>query len=419
MNAPLPTLESTRVAVIGLGYVGLPLALAFSKCYPTFGFDTNTKRLEQLQQGIDTTAQVETKQIIESSVQFCANLNQIAQANVYIICVPTPIDAYKVPDLSPLLYASELVGKVLQKGNVVIYESTTYPTCTENECKHMLECTSSLQLNADFYLGYSPERINPSDKIHTLENICKITSASTPEAAGFVDSLYASIIPAGTHCVSSIKTAEMVKIIENAQRDLNIAFVNEMCIICDYLEIDALEVLEAAKTKWNFLPFAPGLVGGHCISIDPYYLTHKMNSIGYYPQVISSGRLINDTMPHFIAQKIIKLMIKAQIEILSSRILILGITFKQDCPDIRNSKVPLVKNELEEYGAKVCIYDPIADRQNVQETYGISLLESLPNSAFDAIFLAVGHSAFLNLSHYQLGKQKHIYFSLTHHKLDA
>ena len=311
----------------------------------------------------------------------------------------------------------EIVGKVLQKGNVVIYESTTYPTCTENECKNILENASSLYCNQDFYLGYSPERINPSDNSHTLTQICKITSGSTLEAAHFVDSLYASIITAGTHCVSSIKTAEMTKIIENAQRDLNIAFINEMCMICDYLDIDALEVLEAAKTKWNFLPFTPGLVGGHCISVDPYYLTHKMNAIGYIPQVISSGRLINDTMPHFIAQKIIKLMIKSHIQVLNARILILGITFKQNCPDIRNSKVPLVKKELEEFGAKVNIYDPIANYEQVQKHYQISLIKSLPAKQFDAIFLAVPHTPFLSLKRTDFAKEQHIYYTPTPHTL--
>ncbi|AAP78257.1 nucleotide sugar dehydrogenase [Helicobacter hepaticus] len=414
----LPSLESAHIAVIGLGYVGLPLAVAFGKVYPTIGFDIDSKRIEELQTGIDNTQEVNKEDILQASqLYFCDQLTHIASANIYIICVPTPIDKNKVPDLSPLLNASKLVGKVLQKGNLVIYESTTYPTCTETECKNMLESTSHLSLNKDFYLGYSPERINPSDSSHTLTQIRKITSGSTLEVAKFVDSLYASIITAGTHCVSSIKTAEMVKIIENAQRDLNIAFVNEMCIICDYLDIDALEVLEAAKTKWNFLPFSPGLVGGHCISIDPYYLTHKMNAIGYIPQVISSGRLINDMMPHFVAQKMIKLMIAQHIEVLSSKILILGITFKQNCPDIRNSKVPLVKKELEDFGAQVSIYDPLANVKEVQKQYGITLLPSLPTEYFDAIFLAVAHDKFLSLSHQDLGKKEHIYYTLTHHKL--
>ena len=418
MLAPLPQLDTIRIAVIGLGYVGLPLLIAFSKRYNAIGFDINPTRIESLQKGIDETKQVSKEEILRSHCTFSSTLCDIVEANVYIICVPTPIDEYKVPDLSALLGASEMVGKVLQRGNIVIYESTTYPTCTENECRAMLELTSSLHLNSDFYLGYSPERINPSDSIHTLSNIRKITSGSNDEAAAFVDTLYASIITAGTHRVSSIKTAEMTKIIENAQRDLNIAFVNEMCIICDYLDIDALEVLEAAKTKCNFLPFTPGLVGGHCISIDPYYLTHKMNAIGYVPQVISSGRLINDTMPHFIAQKIIKLMIKQHIAILGAKILILGVTFKQNCPDIRNSKVPLVKKELEEFGVEVSVYDPIANAPDVQEQYHISLLPSLPSRQFDVIFLAIAHNEFLSLSFKNLAKQNAIYYTLTPHKLD-
>lgn len=300
----------------------------------------------------------------------------------------------------------------------MIYESTTYPTCTQNECANVLEQISHLKLNKDFCLGYSPERINPSDRTHTLTSIKKITSGSTDEAGKFIDKLYASIITAGTHLVSSIESAEMTKIIENAQRDLNIAFVNEIYIICEHLGIDALEVLEAAKTKWNFLPFSPGLVGGHCISIDPYYLTHKMNAMGYHPQVISSGRLINDAMPQFVAQKIIKLMIQNRIEILNAQILILGITFKPNCPDIRNSQIPIVKAQLEDFGAKVSVYDPLADSQEVVESYHISLLSVLPSHQFDVIFLAIAHDEFLHLSHNTLGKTHHIYYTLTPHKLE-
>ena len=295
---PIPTLQNAHIAIIGLGYVGLPLAVAFSKAYPTIGFDIDKSRIDELKSSFDSTQQVGSQDLQNcTNLSFTHNLSHIAHANIYIICVPTPITENKTPNLSALLHASELVGKVLQKGNIVIYESTTYPTCTENECKNALEQSSGLCFNIDFYLGYSPERINPSDSSHTLTQIQKITSGSTQKVAAFIDSLYGSIITAGTFCVSSIKTAEMTKIIENAQRDLNIAFINEMYMICDVLQIDALEVLEAAKTKWNFLPFTPGLVGGHCISVDPYYLTHKLNSIGYHPQVISSGRLINDTMP--------------------------------------------------------------------------------------------------------------------------
>lgn len=417
---PIPTLQNAHIAVIGLGYVGLPLAMAFSKIYPTIGFDINISRINELNSGLDSTQQVSEQDLQNCpNLSFAHNLSQIAQANIYIICVPTPITENKTPDLSALLHASKLVGKVLQKGNIVIYESTTYPTCTENECKNTLEESSHLCFNTDFYLGYSPERINPSDSSHTLTQIQKITSGSTKEVATFIDSLYRSIIAAGTFCVSSIKTAEMTKIIENAQRDLNIAFINEMYMICDALQIDALEVLEAAKTKWNFLPFTPGLVGGHCISVDPYYLTHKLNSIGYHPQVISSGRLINDTMPHFIAHKIIKLMIENEIEILNAKVLILGITFKQNCPDIRNSKVPIVKRELESFGVKVSVYDPVANKQAVQKEYQISLLDELPLTYFDCIFLAVAHDKLTCLNHKKLSKAKSVYYTLTPYKLDS
>ncbi len=417
---PIPTLQNAHIAIIGLGYVGLPLAVAFSKAYPTIGFDIDKSRIDELDSAFDSTQQVSSQDLQNcTNLSFTHKLSQITKANIYIICVPTPITENKTPNLSALLHASELVGKVLQKGNIVIYESTTYPTCTENECKNALEKSSNLVFNTDFYLGYSPERINPSDSSHTLTQIQKITSGSTQEVATFIDSLYGSIITAGTFCVSSIKTAEMTKIIENAQRDLNIAFINEMYMICDVLQIDALEVLEAAKTKWNFLPFTPGLVGGHCISVDPYYLTHKLNSIGYHPQVISSGRLINDTMPHFIAHKIIKLMLQSDIEILNAKVLILGITFKQNCPDIRNSKVPIVKKELESFGVRVSVYDPMADKQEVQKMYHISLLDELPLAYFDCIFLAVAHDKLLCLNRKKLGKVKSVYYTLTSHKLDS
>lgn len=415
MQMALPRLDSVFIAVIGLGYVGLPLLIAFNKKYKCIGFDVDKNRITELKNGIDSTKQNGAEDIL--ACRLSDTLSDIAEANVYIVCVPTPVDIHKVPDLSALMSASELVGKVLQKGNIVIYESTTYPTCTENECKNMLERTSSLKCNSDFYLGYSPERVNPSDNAHTLTQIRKITSGSSKEAAAFVDSLYASIITAGTYPLSSIKTAEMTKIIENAQRDLNIAFVNEMCMICDYLDIDAHEVLAAAKTKWNFLPFTPGLVGGHCISIDPYYLIYKMNAIGYHPQVISSGRFINDAMPRFIAQKIITLMAKQHIHILDAHILILGITFKQNCPDIRNSKVPLVKNELESFGAKVSVYDPIASAKDVYRQYHFELISSLPKGKFQAIFLAQAHDECLSLSFSTLTSKNAVFYTLTSHKL--
>lgn len=415
----LPTLQTTHIAVIGLGYVGLPLAVEFGKLYPTIGFDTDSKRIVELTQGIDTTYELSDSQFAQASLlSFSQNPDDLKNANVYIVCVPTPIDKYKTPNLEPLLEASYLIGQYLQKGNIIIYESTTYPTCTQNECRAMLEHSSGLTFNQDFYLGYSPERINPSDTSHTLTNIIKITSGSTSEVAQFVNKLYGSIIHAGTHLVSSMKTAEMAKIIENAQRDLNIAFMNEVHIICDHLGIDTTEMLEAAKTKWNFLPFSPGLVGGHCISIDPYYLTHKMNTIGYHPQIISSGRLINDAMPSYVAHKIIKLMIARRIEILDAKILILGITFKQNCTDTRNSQVPLVKSQLEDFGAEVSIYDPLANPEIVKAQYNITLLPSLHKHSFDGIFLAVAHNEFLLLSHDELGKSNHIFYTLTHHKLN-
>lgn len=415
----LPTLQTIHIAVIGLGYVGLPLAVEFGKLYPTIGFDTDSKRIAELTQGIDTSHELSDSQITQASLlSFSQNPDDLQDTNVYIVCVPTPIDQYKTPNLEPLLKASHLIGQYLQKGNIIIYESTTYPTCTQNECRAMLEYSSGLTFNQDFYLGYSPERINPSDTNHTLTNIIKITSGSTPEVAQFVNKLYGSIIQAGTHLVSSMKTAEMAKIIENAQRDLNIAFMNEVHIICDHLGIDTTEMLEAAKTKWNFLPFSPGLVGGHCISIDPYYLTHKMNAIGYHPQIISSGRLINNAMPSYVAHKIIKLMIAHRIEILGAKILILGITFKQNCTDTRNSQVPLVKSQLEDFGAEVSIYDPLANPEIVKAQYGITLLPSLSKHGFDGIFLAVEHDEFLSLSHDELGKPNHIFYTLTHHKLN-
>lgn len=416
----LPSLESTRIAVIGLGYVGLPLALEFSKHYPTAGFDIDSKRIEQLECFEDSTRQASSEELqgaLARGLRLSSTLAHIAESNVYIICVPTPIDSHKVPNLAPLRHASELVARVLQKGDVVIYESTTYPTCTESECKRILEAHSKLRCDEDFSLGYSPERTNPSDTLHSLTRVRKLTSGSNEAAGDFVDLLYASIIPAGTHRVSSIKVAEMSKILENAQRDLNIAFVNEACILCEHLGIDAHEVLEAARTKWNFLPFSPGLVGGHCISVDPYYLTHKMNAIGYTPQVISSGRLINEAMPAFVAHKIIKLLAQSRIEILNARVLILGITFKANCPDIRNSQVPSLKAKLEEFGIEVEIYDPVANAREVCESYHITLLERLEPNAYDGIFLAVAHTELLALSRSELGGEGHIFYTLTPHAL--
>lgn len=404
-------INSSKIAIIGLGYVGLPLSIAFSKKYKTIGFDIDKLRIKELNQGIDRTNQVENLNLAKN-LSFSYNIKDIKNCTVYIICVPTPIDENKVPDLSHLLESSKLVGSVLKKGDVVIYESTTYPTCTENECKNALISTSGLVYNKDFFLGYSPERINPSDKIHTLENIKKIISGSTPESSEFIDKLYSSIIPAGTHKAPNIQTAEMAKILENAQRDLNIAFINEAYMICEVLGLDIKAVLDAAKTKWNFLPFSPGLVGGHCISVDPYYLIHKINSIGYHPQVISSGRFVNDKMPYFVAQKIIYLMLQKHIEVLDSHILILGIAFKANCPDVRNSQVPIIKKELEKLNIKVSIYDCLADRQKVEQIYNISLLDSLPERSFDGIFLATKHNEFEKINIKKIAKSKYIFYTL-------
>jgi UDP-N-acetyl-D-galactosamine dehydrogenase len=389
-----------NIAVIGLGYVGLPLAVEFGKKRPTVGFDINRKRVSELQAGKDRTNEVEPEELKTANhLTYTHELEGIKDCSIFIVTVPTPIDKYKNPDLTPLEKASETVGKILKKGDIVIYESTVFPGCTEDICVPILEEQSGLKFNRDFFCGYSPERINPGDKQHRLATIKKVTSGSTPEIAGEVDQLYTSIIQAGTHKTSSIKVAEAAKVIENAQRDLNIAFVNELSLIFDKMEIDTLEVLEAAGTKWNFLPFRPGLVGGHCISVDPYYLTHKAESLGYHPEVILAGRRINDNMGLYIASKIIKLMSKKDNPIYNSRILMLGITFKENCPDIRNSRVIDIIRELEGFGANVDVYDPEADAEEVHEEYGIEL-KATPNGSvkYNAIVLAVGHSVFKELS---------------------
>ncbi|PAF43801.1 nucleotide sugar dehydrogenase [Helicobacter sp. 11S03491-1] len=392
------------IAIIGLGYVGLPLAIEFGKLYKTIGFDIDTKRIEELQNHQDKNDQsTQTDFLNAKYLSFSHNLHEIAQAHIYIITVPTPIDSYKTPDISALLEASRMVGSLLKKEDIVIYESTTYPTCTENDCVPILEETSHLFYNQDFFVGYSPERINPGDKKNTLTTIKKITSGSTQKVAKEIDSLYASIIDGGTYLAPSIKVAEAAKAIENAQRDLNIAFINELAIIFDKLDMDTYEVLEAAKTKWNFLAFSPGLVGGHCIGVDPYYLTHIAARMGYHPKIISAGRLINDAMPSFIAQKMIKLLAKNNLQTLGSKILILGITFKENCKDIRNSKVPYVKKELEEFGCHVEICDPLADKIQVNQTYGFDILDisqiyyHANIKKYDGIILSVAHDLFKNL----------------------
>lgn len=388
------------IGIIGLGYVGLPMAVEFGRTFDTVGFDTNPLRIAELCQGMDHTLEVTPEQLATATrLHMTSELEALRPCNVYIVTVPTPIDRSNRPDLTPLLRASESVGKVIKKGDTVIYESTVYPGCTEEDCVPVIERVSGLEFNTDFFCGYSPERINPGDKEHTLTKIKKVTSGSTPETAEFVDALYKKIITAGTHKASSIKVAEAAKIIENSQRDINIAFMNELSLIFDRMNIDTLEVLEAAETKWNFLPFRPGLVGGHCIGVDPFYLTHKAESLGYHPEVILAGRRINDSMPFFVANKLIKLMIGQGHKVEGSRVLVLGITFKENCPDIRNSKVVDLIRELQSFGCNVTVFDPWANPEETNHNYGIQLTEMLTPQAcsqdFDAIVLAVPHNDFI------------------------
>lgn len=383
-----------KIGIIGLGYVGLPLAVEFGKKYDVVGFDINQTRIDELKDGLDHTQEVEPEELSQASnLHYSSDMTDLESCNIYIVTVPTPIDKFKRPDLTPLMKASEMVGKVLGKGDVVIYESTVYPGCTEEDCVPILENQSGLKYNEGFFCGYSPERINPGDKEHRVTTIKKVTSGSTPEIARTVDALYASIITAGTHLASSIKVAEAAKVIENAQRDINIAFVNELALIFERMDIDTLEVLEAAGTKWNFLPFRPGLVGGHCIGVDPYYLTHKAESLGYHPEVILAGRRINDNMGAFVASKVIKLMGKKGISITGAKVLVLGITFKENCPDIRNSRVIDIIKEMKDYGCNVEVHDPWADAQEVFQEYGMKLTEKLSDS-YDSVIVAVGHSEF-------------------------
>jgi UDP-N-acetyl-D-galactosamine dehydrogenase len=386
------------IAVIGLGYVGLPLAVEFGKYRKVIGFDINPARIAELKTGKDHTLEVSAEELIQSKhIVFSDQAQDLFQAQIFIVTVPTPIDRYNQPDLSPLLKASQLIASVLKKGDIVIYESTVYPGCTEEDCVPVLEKHSGLTYNHDFFCGYSPERMNPGDKDHSVTKIKKVTAGSTPEIAKEVDALYASIITAGTHLASSIKVAEASKIIENSQRDVNIAFVNELSLIFEKMGIDTHEVLAAAGTKWNFMPFRPGLVGGHCIGVDPYYLTHKAESLGYHPQVILAGRRINDNMGSFIANRVVKLMVQKNHLIHNSRILILGITFKENCPDIRNSKVLSIYSELRDFGIQVDIYDPWANAAEVAHEYNVQLI-SQPTGLYDAIILTVGHDVFHQLN---------------------
>ncbi|MEY4541737.1 MAG: hypothetical protein RLZZ306_3494 [Bacteroidota bacterium] len=390
--------ENIKIAIIGLGYVGLPLAVEFGKKYTVLGFDINQTRIDELTSGYDRTQEM-TSQELKSlhHLSFSTDKEQLKTCNIFIVTVPTPIDKYKKPDLIPLLSASRTVGKFLKKNDIIIYESTVYPGCTEEDCVPVLEKECGLTFNQDFFCGYSPERINPGDKINTLTKIKKVTSGSTPETADFVDDLYGSIIEAGTYKATSLKVAEASKAIENAQRDVNISFVNELALIFDKMGIDTSEVLEAAGTKWNFLKFKPGLVGGHCIGVDPYYLLHKSESLGYYPQVILSGRRVNDNMGIFVANKLIKLLIKKGHKIEGSKVLILGITFKENCPDIRNSRVIDVYQELKEFGVELDVYDPWANKQEVHEEYGVHLIENL-TAKYDGILLAVSHDEYKSLN---------------------
>ena len=391
----LPTLDTARIAVIGLGYVGLPLAVEFGKHRPVVGFDINAARIAELRAGRDATREVDPEELAGATqLTLTDDIADLADCTIYIVTVPTPIDAHKRPDLTPLLKASETVGKVLKRGDIVIYESTVYPGATEEDCVPVLERVSGLRFNEDFFAGYSPERINPGDKTHRLTTITKVTSGSTPEVADVVDALYASIVEAGTHKAESIRVAEAAKVIENTQRDLNIALVNELAIIFNRMGIDTEAVLKAAGTKWNFLPFRPGLVGGHCIGVDPYYLTHKAEALGYHPQVILAGRRINDGMGAYVAGQMVKAMIRKGIAIRGSRVLVMGLTFKENCPDLRNTRVIDVIRELRDYGLVVDVHDPWADPCEAHREYGLSLVETASPADYDGVLLAVAHDLF-------------------------
>jgi UDP-N-acetyl-D-glucosamine/UDP-N-acetyl-D-galactosamine dehydrogenase len=391
----LPAIDQVKIGVVGLGYVGLPLAVAFGRNYPTTGLDLKAERIAELEAGHDSTLETSADELASAvHLGFTSAPAGLAACNVYVVTVPTPINAAKIPDLSPLKRASRTLGELVKRGDVVIFESTVYPGATEEVCIPIIERGCGLKYNVDFYAGYSPERINPGDKEHRVENILKVTSGSTPEVADFVDALYASIIKAGTYKASSIRVAEAAKVIENTQRDVNIALINELAMIFNRLGIDTLEVLEAAGTKWNFLPFRPGLVGGHCIGVDPYYLTHKSQEVGYHPAMILAGRRLNDNMAIYVANRIVRLMIKAGIQVRDSRILVLGLTFKENCPDIRNTKVVDMVHELEDLGARVAVHDPWVNPEEARAEYGIELVATPDAGAWDAIVMAVAHDEF-------------------------
>ncbi|WP_291360357.1 MULTISPECIES: Vi polysaccharide biosynthesis UDP-N-acetylglucosamine C-6 dehydrogenase TviB [Acinetobacter] len=409
-------LSELKIAIIGLGYVGLPLAVEFGKQVPVIGFDIHQKRIDELKSGKDHTLEVSPEELAQATrLRYTANLEDLKDCNFYIVTVPTPIDQFKQPDLTPLIKASRSIGQVLSKGDVVVYESTVYPGATEEACIPVLEQVSGLIFNTDFFAGYSPERINPGDKQHRVTNILKITSGSTPEVADYVDQVYKLIIQAGTHKAPSIKVAEAAKVIENTQRDVNIALINELAVIFNKMGIDTEAVLQAAGTKWNFLPFRPGLVGGHCIGVDPYYLTHKAQSIGYHPEIILAGRRLNDGMGAYVVTQLVKDMIKKKIQVEGAKVLVLGLSFKENCPDIRNTKVIDIVHELQEYHIQADIYDPWIDAAEAEHEYGIQPITELKNGEYDAVILAVAHEQFKAMGAAQiraLGKVNHVLYDL-------
>lgn len=414
----LSSIDNMKIAIIGLGYVGLPLAVEFSKAHSVVGFDINNARIGQLEQGHDNTLEVSPEELQEARhLTFSDDLNSLSDCNIYIVTVPTPIDAHKRPDLTPLIGASETVGRVLKPGDIVIYESTVFPGATEEECVPILERVSGLRFNVDFFVGYSPERINPGDKERRLPSIVKVTSGSTPEVAELIDALYAGIITAGTYRAESIRVAEAAKVIENTQRDLNIALINELAIIFNKMGIDTEAVLKAAGTKWNFLPFRPGLVGGHCIGVDPYYLTYKAEQTGYIPQIILAGRRLNDSMGEYVASQLVKAMLSRRIHVQGARVLIMGLTFKENCPDLRNTRVVDIVSGLQEYGVEVDVFDPCAEPDHAEREYGLRLLKIPPPSAYDGVLLAVAHREFREMGPEAIrayGKSVHVLYDLKH-----
>lgn len=409
-------IQDVKLAVVGLGYVGLPLAVEFGKKRSVIGFDINTRRIDALKAGHDHTLEVSDAELAEAvQLRYTADRAELGQANVFIVTVPTPIDEYKQPDLTPLVKASETIGAVLKRGDIVIYESTVYPGATEEDCVPVLERVSGLKFNVDFYAGYSPERINPGDKDHRVSTIKKVTSGSTPEVAELVDQLYKEIITAGTHKASSIRVAEAAKVIENTQRDVNIALINELALIFNKMGIDTEAVLQAAGTKWNFLPFRPGLVGGHCIGVDPYYLTHKAQSIGYHPEIILAGRRLNDSMGGYVVSQLVKAMTKQRIHVQGARVLVMGLAFKENCPDLRNTRIVDIVGELRDYNVDVDVYDPWVDPEEAMHEYGLTPVAKLEEGKYDAVILAVAHNQFKALGAEgirKLGKAQHILYDL-------